>query len=77
LNRLQDRQMVRAARCAVRSTQRVDPTLTRDRRRPEFREYLTGFRLGSIFEMPVPLFTSMIWSRKSAAHSNSRFAEAS
>ena len=40
---------------------------TRDRRRPDPRVYFTGRRLGSIFEIPVPLFTSMIWSRRSAA----------
>ena len=33
---------------------------TRERRRPELREYFTGFRLGSILVMPAPLFTSMI-----------------
>src|SRR5206468_6403128 len=52
---------------------------TRERRRPVPRlrdEYLTGLRFGSIFEIPTPLFTSMIWSRKSAARSNSRFADA-
>jgi hypothetical protein len=48
----------------------------RERRRPASREYFTGLRLGSIFEMPAPFFTSMIWSRKSAPRSNSRFAEA-
>ena len=45
-------------------------------RRPGFRPYFTGRRFGSILVMPVPLFTSMIWSRNSAARSNSRFAEA-
>jgi len=29
-----------------------------------WREYFTGLSFGSIFEMPAPLFTSMIWSRK-------------
>ena len=30
-------------------------------------EYFTGLRFGSIFVRPVPFFTSMIWSRRSAA----------
>jgi hypothetical protein len=38
------------------------------------REYFTGLRFGSILLIPVPFFTSMIWSRRSAARSNSRFA---
>ena len=33
---------------------------TRERRRPELRVYFTGRRFGSILEMPVPSFTSMI-----------------
>ena len=35
-------------------------TYTRERRRPELREYFIARRLGSIFISPVPLFTSMI-----------------
>src|SRR5206468_7464034 len=33
---------------------------TRERRRPALRVYLTGLRFGSIFEIPAPLFTSII-----------------
>jgi hypothetical protein len=33
---------------------------TRERRRPAVRVYFTGLRFGSIFEIPAPLFTSMI-----------------
>jgi hypothetical protein len=33
---------------------------TRERRRPALRVYFTGLRFGSIFEMPAPLFTSII-----------------
>src|SRR5437773_5087250 len=49
---------------------------TRERRRPALRVYFTSLRFGSIFEIAAPLFTSIIWSRSSAARSNSRFAEA-
>src|SRR6266446_3175732 len=49
---------------------------TRERRRPELRVYFTGRRFGSILVMPAPLFTSMIWSRRRAARSNSKLAEA-
>ena len=38
--------------------------------------YFTGLRFGSIFVRPVPLFTSTIWSRSSAALSYSRLAAA-
>src|SRR4029078_7350710 len=65
---------------AVSIYQRVEDNAfhyTRERRRPELRVYFIGRRLGSIFARPVPLFTSIIWSRNSAARSNSRFAEAS
>ena len=37
-----------------------DSNYTRERRRPLFRVYFTGFRFGSIFVRPVPLFTSII-----------------
>jgi hypothetical protein len=58
--------MGRAARLYTRKQRRCAPP----------REYFTGLRFGSIFVRPVPLFTSMIWSRSKAARSNSRLAEA-
>jgi hypothetical protein len=45
----------------VRSPERgVARGYTRERRRPELRVYFIGLRFGSILDMPVPLFTSMI-----------------
>ena len=45
---------------AKRGSEGQGTRYTRDRRRPELREYLTGLRFGSILVRPVPLFTSMI-----------------
>src|SRR6184192_352906 len=50
--------------CFIASSGRDSLCYTRERRRPLFRVYFTGGRLGSIFVRPVPLFTSMIWSQQ-------------
>src|SRR6266511_1073093 len=59
---------------AWRPKQRVEDNAfhyTRERRRPALRTYFIGRRFGSILSIPTPFFTSMIWSRNSAARSNS------